>query len=112
MTVLVDEAADLAEFGRVDFDALAELGDFIILEAQFTSATNRAFRVGVAEVEDDVGVFVTLDGTNFLFDRAFIREERREQLVVVAIANAAPNGEQVRGVPISCDRMCQDDASY
>lgn len=106
MTVLVNEAADLAKFARVNQNALTEFGNLVILERKFTSATNCTFGVGVAEVKDDVGVFVSFDGANLIVYRPFVGEERGEDFAIVAVANAAPNGEQVRWVPISCNWMC------
>lgn len=112
MTILVDEAADFAEFARVNLDALAELGDFVILERQLARATDCTFGIGVAEVQDDVGVLVTLDRAHLVVHGAFVGEERSEDFAIVAIANAAPNGEQIRGVPISCNWMSHGVSSY
>ena len=106
MPVVFDEAVDLAELRRINLDALAELGDFVFREAQFAGTSDRAFCVGIAKVEDDVGVLVTLDRADFLVHRPFIREERGEDFVEVAVTHTTPYGEQVRGVPILCNRTC------
>ena len=107
-TVILDVAGYFANLAIVEDDAFAELGDLIFLNRQFSRPTDCRFAVGVANVQDDVRVFVTLDGFDFVLNRAFVREKGRQGFGEIGCANTRPNREKICRIPILGNEHCHD----
>ena len=107
-TIILNIAGYFANLAIVEDDAFAELGDLIFLNRQFSRPTDCRFAVGVANVQDDVRVFVTLDGFDFVLNRAFVREKGRQGFGEIGCANTRPNREKIRRIPILGNEHCHD----
>ena len=99
-TVILNVAGYFANLAVVEDDAFAELGDLIFLNRELAGASDCRFAVGVADVQDDVRVFVTLDGFDFVLNRAFVREKGRQGFGEIGCANTRPNRKKIRRIPI------------
>ena len=107
-TIILNVAGYFANLAIVEDDAFAELGDLIFLNREFSRPTDCRFAVGVANVQDDVRVFVTLDGFDFVLNRAFVREKGRQRFREIGCANARPNREKICRIPILGNEHCHD----
>lgn len=99
-TVLFEISVDFAQFRCVNLNTFAELRNLVVLEGQFARTTDGCFGIGIAQVQDNVGVLITFDGSDFFFNRAFVRHEGRQLFRIVGLTNTSPDGEQVDGIPI------------
>ena len=106
--VILNVAGYFANLAIVEDDAFSELGDLIFLNRQFSRPTDCRFAVGVANVQDDVRVFVTLDGFDFVLNRAFVREKGRQGFGEIGCANTRPNREKICRIPILGNEHCHD----
>ena len=106
--VILNIAGYFTNLAIVEDDAFAELGDLIFLNRQFSRTTDCRFAVGVANVQDDVRVFVTLDGFDFVLNRAFIREKGRQGFGEIGCANTRPNREKICRIPILGNEHCHN----
>lgn len=107
-TIILNVAGYFANLAIVEDDTFAELGDLIFLNRQFSRPTDCRFAVGVANVQDDVRVFVTLDGFDFVLNRAFVREKGRQGFGEIGCANTRPNRKKICRIPILGNEHCHD----
>ena len=106
--VILNIAGYFANLAIVEDDAFSELGDLIFLNRQFSRPTDCRFAVGVADIQDDVRVFVTLDGFDFVLNRAFVREKGRQGFGEIGCANTRPNRKKICRIPILGNEHCHD----
>ena len=106
--VILNIAGYFANLAIIEDDAFSELGDLIFLNRQFSRPTDCRFAVGVANVQDDVRVFVTLDGFDFVLNRAFVREKGRQGFGEIGCANTRPNRKKICRIPILGNEHCHN----
>ena len=107
-TVILNIAGYFANLAIVEDDAFAELGDLVFLNRQFSRPTDCCFAVRVTDIQDDVRVFVTLDGFDFVLNRAFVREKGRQGFWEIGCANTRPNRKKICRIPILGNEHCHD----